>query len=77
MNELTAITDIFEGTRFEVKKGNTIYWKNFIYSENWQSWTIAIYHKIDGKFEYFDKMIQRDFSRELQRMNELNPKSPC
>jgi hypothetical protein len=72
MNELKTTTTLFEGTRFEVKSGKTIYWKNSIYSENWQSWTIAIYHKVDDKFEYFDRMIQRDFTREVQRMNDLS-----
>ena len=72
MNELKATTTLFEGTRFEVKMGKTIYWKKSIYSENWQSWTIAIYHKVDDKFEYFDRMIQRDFTREIQRMNDLS-----
>lgn len=71
MNELIAKTTLFKGTHLEVQKGETIYWQSSIYSENWQSWTIAIYHKVDGKFKYFDRVSQRDFSREIQRMNEL------
>ena len=72
MNELIATTTLFEGTHLEVPKGKTIYWQNSIYSENWQSWTIAIYHKVDGKFEYFDRVVQRDFAREVQRMREMS-----
>jgi hypothetical protein len=74
MNELIATTTLFEDTNFEVRKGKTIYWENSIYSENWQSWTICIYHKVNGKFEYFDRVTQRDFSREVQRMNDLKQK---
>jgi hypothetical protein len=71
MNELLATTTLFDGTHLEIKKGKTIYWKNSIYSENWQSWTIAIYHKVEDKFVYFHRVIQRDFSREIQRMRDL------
>lgn len=70
MNELLATTTLFKGTHLEVKKGEMIYWQNSIYSENWQSWTIAIFHKVNGKLEYFDKVIQRDFAREIQRMKD-------
>ena len=70
MNELLATRTLFEGTHLEVKKGKTIYWQNSIYSENWQSWTISIFHKVDDKFGYFDRVRQRDFSREVQRMRD-------
>jgi hypothetical protein len=71
MNELLATRTLFDGTNLEVQKGKTIYWKNSVYSENWQSWTIAIYHKVNDKFEYLDRVTQRDFSREIQRMRDL------
>ena len=71
MNELLATTTLFRGTHLEVKKAETIYWQNSIYSENWQSWTIAIYRKVDDKFEYLNRVIQRDFQREVQRMRDL------
>jgi len=70
MNEITATKTLFEGTHLEIKKGKTIYWKNSIYSENWQSWTISIYHKVNGEFEFFDRVIQRDFVREIQYMQD-------
>jgi hypothetical protein len=75
MNELLATTTLFKGTNLEVPKGKTIYWQNCIYSENWQSWTIAIYHKVDGRLEYFDRVVQSYFLREVQRMREMSNNS--
>ena len=71
METLTATTTLFEGTHLEIKKGKTIYWQDSIYSENWQSWTIGIFHKVGEKLEFFDRVRQSDFAREVQRMKEL------
>lgn len=72
MNELIATTTLFKGKSYEIKNGDTFYWQHSIYSENWQSWTIALYYKVDDNFKFLEKVTQRDFTREIQRMNELS-----
>ena len=47
MNEIIATKHLLFGSQIEIARGNTFYWQNGIYSENWQSWTINIYEKKD------------------------------
>lgn len=70
MNEVKATKILFKGTSHEVKKGSSIFWERGGYSENWQSWTICLYTEIDGDFYFYGKITQRDFSREIQKMQD-------
>jgi len=74
MKELLVTKTLFKGTHLEISPNKTIFWQNSIYSENWQSWTIAIYHKVNDKYKCLGIVPQRDFSREVQIMHDLNLK---
>jgi hypothetical protein len=70
MNEIIATKHLLFGSQIEIKKGDTFYWKNGIYSENWQSWTIIIYKKNNDKYVNIGSVVQRDFTREIQYMQD-------
>jgi hypothetical protein len=70
MNEIKATKTLFKGASHEVKKGSSIFWQRGGYSENWQSWTIYLYTKINNEFYFYGKVTQRDFSREVQYMQD-------
>lgn len=65
LHEVTATRTLFEGTPNEIRTGKTFYWRLSVYSEGWNCWTIALYHKIDGRLEFFDRLPQYLFSREI------------
>jgi hypothetical protein len=70
LKEIIVTKILFKGTPFEIQKGETIYYRNGLYSENWQSWTIDIFKKIDGNYKFYRKVTESEFSREIQYMRD-------
>jgi len=70
MKEILATSKLLFGSSIEIEKGNIVYWKDGIYSENWQSWTINIYKKEGEEYVRIGIVPCREFSREVQRMQD-------
>ena len=70
MNEITATKHLLFGSGIVIKKDTTFYWQNGIYSGNWQSWTINIYIKENEKYTLIGKVVQRDFTTQIQYMQD-------
>lgn len=69
--EIDVTCNIFKGKYYEHNHGSKLYWMESIYSESWQCWTIQLYHLVDNVYKPFAKIEQREFAREIQRMQEV------
>jgi len=72
MNTIEVKSTIFKNKCFEYKKGDTLFWLPSIYSESWQSWTIQIYIKTEQGFKSIQRLTQKDFYYEIDKMQKKN-----